>query len=136
MWVDAACATVDTVPIETTTPSARNAAKIASRTRELRWRIAMLSRWVIIQLPCWRTYYKGGANFPTMNAVGYDDRVSRATVAADAAYHATVAASALRVVDFPVGNLWLPPPPSPAEQHCSTWNSHATARAPAGGLPC
>ena len=35
-WVDAACATVETVLIDTTAPSATNAAKIASRIRELR----------------------------------------------------------------------------------------------------
>jgi hypothetical protein len=45
--VDAAWATVDIVPSEITAPRATNAAKIASRTREFRWRVAMLSRWFI-----------------------------------------------------------------------------------------
>ena len=39
-----AFATVDTALIETTAASATNAAKIASRTRDLRCRTAMLSR--------------------------------------------------------------------------------------------
>src|SRR5262245_23005683 len=64
MCVEAAFATVDTVLIETTAPRATNAAKIASRIRELRWRIAMLSRWLIDQLPfLLGSSYKRGTNF-------------------------------------------------------------------------
>jgi hypothetical protein len=59
--VDAALATVDSVLIETIAPSATKAAKIASRTRELRWRIAILSRWVIGYSLVIDSFYKGRA---------------------------------------------------------------------------
>jgi len=91
MWVVAADAAVWSEVIEMTAASATNAANSASRTKVLRWRVAMLSRrFELVMASCCSRF---GPARTAAFAMTYETRSEIAAVAA--ASHAAVAAASL-----------------------------------------